>query len=400
MSGWQEVALGNVAEISRCVVDPADLAPETKYLGLEHIERGGRIIGDTTVGSEGVSSSKFTFTTGDILYGKLRPYLGKIAAPEFSGVCSTDILPVRPGSRLNRNYLLHYLRQPKVVEFANSRATGANLPRLAPKELLKLLLPLPPLAEQKRIAAVLDQVETLRTKRREAIALLGCLTQSLFLAMFGGPEENPKEWRSRPLGDLILVGPSNGLYKPASDYGRGVPMLRIDSFQSGNLRDPSQWRLVNANTVEQERYELAKGDIVINRVNSRSHLGKSVMVGDVPHGAVFESNMMRFRVDSDVALPLFVEQFMQTGYVRKQVLEAAKDAVNQSSINQRDVKGLRIYVPPLRNQQEYAQRVAAIREHSEGHRAHLNALNELFTSLQHRAFSGTLWDHDTKADVA
>jgi type I restriction enzyme S subunit len=400
VSGWQKVALSNVAEISRHVVTPADLAPETKYLGLEHIERGGRIIGDTTVGSEGVSSSKFTFTAGDILYGKLRPYLGKIAAPEFSGVCSTDILPVRPGIKLNRDYLLHYLRQPKIVDFANSRATGANLPRLAPNELGKLLLPLPPLAEQKRIAAVLGHVDTLRTKRRRAITLLGGLTQALFVAMFGDPDRNPKEWRSCSLGELILTGPSNGIYKPASDYGRGVPVLRIDSFQNGTLKDPSHWRLVDASPAEQERYELSPGDIVINRVNSRSHLGKNVMVGDVPDGAVFESNMMRFRVDGKVALPLFVEQFMQTGYVRKQVLEAAKDAVNQSSINQRDVKGLRIYVPPLKNQQEYVQRVAAIREHAEEHQTHLAALDELFTSLQQRAFSGTLWDHGGEADAA
>lgn len=280
-----------------------------------------------------------------------------------------------------------------------SRQT-TNIANLDIKRCLELSFPLPPLAEQKRIAAVLDQVDALRVKRHEAIALLNGLTQSLFIEMFGDPEDNLKKWRSCSLGELITTGPSNGLYKPAADYGRGVPILRIDSFQSGILKNPSDWRLVDASPVEQERFKLSKGDIVINRVNSRSHLGKSVMVGDVPGGAVFESNMMRFRVDGKVVLPLFVEQFMQTRYVRKQVLEAAKDAVNQSSINQRDVKGLRTFVPPLKNQQEYVQRVAAIREHTEGHQAHLDTLNELFTSLEQRAFSGTLWDHDGEADAA
>ncbi|MGW2288653.1 restriction endonuclease subunit S [Streptomyces phaeochromogenes] len=302
---------------------------------------------------------------------------------------------------VDRRYLYHWFsqRDTQAVMRSFSRQT-TNIANLDIGRCLELSCPLPPLAEQKRIATFLDQADTLRAKRRKTIALLDGLAQALFIEMFGDPEENHKEWRSCSLGELITTGPSNGLYKPAADYGRGVPILRIDSFQSGSLKNPSDWRLVDASPVEQDRFELSKGDIVINRVNSRSHLGKSVMVGDVPDGAVFESNMMRFRVDGDVALPLFVEQFMQTRYVRKQVLEAAKDAVNQSSINQRDVKELRIYVPPLKNQQEYVQRVATIRGHAEGHQAHLDTLNELFVSLEQRAFSGTLWDHGCEADAA
>ncbi|MEU3279931.1 restriction endonuclease subunit S [Streptomyces antibioticus] len=400
MSQWSEAALGEVAEIARSVVEPRDLPPETKYLGLEHLERGGRIIGVATVGSEEVSSSKFEFNAGDILYGKLRPYLGKIAAPEFAGVCSTDILPVRPGCHLERRYLLHYLRQPRMVELANSRATGANLPRLAPKELAKIQIPLPSLAEQKRIAAVLDQVDALRAKRREAITLLGVLAQSVFLDMFGDPASNPMGWEQRSFGELILDGPQNGLYKPAGDYGDGVPILRIDSFQAGDLKPSSQWRLVNASLLEQERYGLRESDIVINRVNSRSHLGKSVMVGEVPKGSVFESNMMRVRVDPSLARPVFVEQYLQSGFMRRRILESAKDAVNQSSINQQDVKVLPVFVPSMKNQCRFEESLEQIRGGQRKHRAHLATLEELFTSLQHRAFSGTLWDHEATGEAA
>ena len=99
-----------------------------------------------------------------------------------------------------------------------------------------MTIPLPPFAEQKRIAAVLDQVDTLRAKRREAITLLDDLAQSIFLDMFGDPVKIPR-MASCPAGELgILTGPSNGIYKPASDYGRGVPVLRIDSFHNGNRR--------------------------------------------------------------------------------------------------------------------------------------------------------------------
>lgn len=340
---------------------------------------------------------------GDILITKMGEPPGDTALYDgnMPGIITADCIRLRPTSGFDRKFLVHSLRTPNARRQIDAITTGAAQKKVSLDRFrTRLNISAPPLAEQKRIAAVLDQVDTLRAKRREAIALLDGLALSLFIEMFGDPEENPKEWRLCSLGELIATGPSNGIYKPATDYGRGVPVLRIDSFQSGSLKDPSDWRLVDASPVEQERYQLSKGDIVINRVNSRSHLGKSVMVGDVPDGAVFESNMMRFRVDDNVALPLFVEQFMQTGYVRNQVLEAAKDAVNQSSINQRDVKELRVYVPPLKNQREYVQRVTAIREQVEGHQTHLATLEELFVSLQQRAFSGTLWDHDGEAGAA
>ena len=392
MNRWAEVELGSVARIVRTTVDPANVDPQTGYLGLEHIERGGRIIGSATVESEGLLSSKFLFEAGDVLYGKLRPYLAKIAISETPGICSTDILPVRPGPSLNRRFLLHFLRQPALVEYANARTSGANLPRLTPTELAKFTLPLPPLPMQKRIAAVLDHVNGLRDQRRKVRSLCRELIRSLFIDMFGDARRNPFGWDTCLLGSVILDGPQNGLYRPGSDYGRGVPILRIDSFQGGSLKDHSKWKLVDADSSEIERYHLLSGDIVINRVNSRSHLGKSVMVCDVPEDAVFESNMMRLRVNPNRVLPFYVEQFLQTGYVRAQILGSAKDAVNQSSINQRDVKGLVLNVPPLSMQREFGERVGAVRTLQKANECHLGALDELFTSIQRRAFLGQLWD--------
>ncbi len=146
------IELGSVATIERKGVDPTALLPDTLYLGLEHIERGGRIIGRNTVAGAELASTKFQFTPEHVLFGKLRPNLGKICRPEFAGVCSTDILPIRPGKDLDRDYLAHYLSQPSMVNFATSRTSGANLPRLSPAVLEKFPIPLPPLPEQRRTA--------------------------------------------------------------------------------------------------------------------------------------------------------------------------------------------------------------------------------------------------------
>jgi type I restriction enzyme S subunit len=110
--------------------------------------------------------------------------------------------------------------------------------------------------------------------------------------------------------------------------------------------------------------------------------------------------MMRFRVDPSVVRPVFIERYLQSGFVRRRILESAKDAVNQSSINQRDVRELPVFLPPVRRQCDFEERLEQIRGNQQTHRTHLATLDELFTSLQHRAFSGILWDHEVTGEAA
>jgi type I restriction enzyme S subunit len=207
----KRVALSDVAVIEREIVDSAAIETGTLYVGLENIESGGRFVGVRPVDAGELASSKFAFTPQHLLYGKLRPYLAKIARPDFKGICSTDILPVLPGPDLDRSYLAWLLLTPEMVALANSRATGANLPRLSPTSLAELRIPLPPLPEQRRIAEILDKADALRAKRRAALAQLDTLTQSIFLDMFGDPSTNSKEWLVAPLSELADIG--SGLTK-------------------------------------------------------------------------------------------------------------------------------------------------------------------------------------------
>lgn len=210
---WPSVALGDVATIERHGVDPADIPVGTRYVGLENIAAGQEITGWQVVGEVEVASTKFHFDPGHVLYGKLRPNLGKIARPAFSGVCSTDILPIRPGPKLDRSYLRHFLAQPSMIDFAASRAAGANLPRLSPRVLATFDVPLPPLEEQRRIAAILDQADALRAKRRTALALLNELRGSVFRSMFGPAGTHLQGAEILALGDALSV--KSGTFLPA-----------------------------------------------------------------------------------------------------------------------------------------------------------------------------------------
>lgn len=390
MTAIRRVALKDVATIERDIIDPSQIKAGTLFVGLENIESGGRLVDVRPVGAGELASSKFAFTPQHVLYGKLRPYLAKIARPDFEGICSTDILPVLPGPELDRGYLSWLLLTPEMVQLAASRATGANLPRLSPSALADMAIPLPPLPEQRRIAEILDKADALRAKRRAALAQLDTLTQSIFLDMFGDPATNPKGWPVVKLGELITVGPQNGLYRPASDYGSGTQILRIDAFYDGVVTGLATLKRVRISSAEIALYGLKPGDIVINRVNSREYLGKSALIPELPEPTVFESNMMRFGVDARRLHPAYLINLLQTRYVRAQILRASKDAVNQSSINQQDVKSISITLPPLAQQERFARYVGALQVLAGAHRDSDVTLNALFASLQGRAFAGDL----------
>src|SRR5436305_13069595 len=109
MSRWKTSLLSEVATIERSSVQPGQIKTGTTYVGLEHIESGGAFLDPKPVAAGIIASSKFLFSENHVLYGKLRPYLGKIACPEFGGICSTDIVPILPGPRIDRRYLFHFL---------------------------------------------------------------------------------------------------------------------------------------------------------------------------------------------------------------------------------------------------------------------------------------------------
>jgi type I restriction enzyme S subunit len=300
---------------------------------------------------------------------------------DFPFVPGPNVKILEPSRELIAKFLYHFLTQLEI----ESRGYADHFP-----EVRRRRVPVPPLPEQRRIAEILDKADALRATRRAAIAQLDTLTQSIFLDMSGDPATNPKGWAVNTLGELISVGPQNGLYKPASEYGSGTPILRIDGFYDGVVTGLTTLKRLRVTDEEQSLYGLHPGEIVINRVNSREYLGKSALIPFLSEPTVFESNMMRFAIDRTRLDPGYLIRFLQTQYVRGQILQSAKDAVNQSSINQQDVKGLSVLVPPLSTQQQFVQRWASIDQARANQTASLSLLAALFASLQHRAFRGEL----------
>ncbi|WP_102193782.1 restriction endonuclease subunit S [Microbacterium aurantiacum] len=384
------VQLGDVAIIDRKGVDPESVPPDTIYLGLEHIERGGRIIGHSTVGSAQLASTKFRFTPEHVLFGKLRPNLGKVSRPTFAGICSTDILPLRPSEALDRGYLAHYLAQPSMVEFAASRTSGANLPRLSPPVLASFPLPLPPLPEQRRIAAILDQADAIRAKRRQVLTHLDSLTQAIFRDMFG--DLATSAWDRVPFGELVSRV-ENGTSptcesRPANENEWGV--LKLGAVTYGTFR-ANENKAFLGDIRGMAVNEVRPGDVLMTRKNTRELVGAVALVDDVRPRLLMPDLIFRLHLDRDQLDRQYFQALMMNPQKRPSVRDLSSgSASSMPNISKARLASLQIEVPPLAHQRTFASKIDRVN----AQRAHvtraLAADDELFASLQSRAFRGEL----------
>ncbi len=159
-SSWQWVRLGNVVDYgSSEKVKSTDIPEDTWLLDLEDIEKDTSRLLQRKIFRESPSkSTKTAFRTGDVLYGKLRPYLNKVLVADASGYCTTEIIPIRAFGFIDPGYLCYALKRPAFLAYANSKSYGMNLPRLGTVDARLAPFPLPPLAEQKRIVAKVDEL--------------------------------------------------------------------------------------------------------------------------------------------------------------------------------------------------------------------------------------------------
>lgn len=272
------------------------------------------------------------------------------------------IARLRPKSDILSEFLFYFLwRFHAEGKTSHYQKQTTGIRNLETKRFLTISVPVPPLPEQRRIVDILSRAEGIVRLRREAEKKAAELIPALFLELFGDPATNPKGWPVRSLGEIIADGPQNGLYKHASLYGEGTPILRIDSFYDGQVLNLEGLKRVRIATDEQQRFRLHSRDIVINRVNSPEYLGKSAIIPLLNEETVFESNMMRFTVDTAVLLPEYLIGLLQTAHAKAHFLANAKHAINQSSINQQDVKSLMVPLPLLMHQAAFAERIEQIR---------------------------------------
>jgi type I restriction enzyme S subunit len=384
------VALNEAAKIDRIVASDEECRT-FPYVGLEHIEKDvGHFVAEFERKPETLLATKFRFTPRHVLYGKLRPYLNKAALPSFDGVCTTEILPILPiEGKLDRTYLWALLLTPAFVEWASSNVSGANLPRLAPQLLGQYRIPLPPLPEQQRIAAVLSRADRLRRLRRTARELSDTYLQSVFLEMFGDPVSNPRGWDLVELGDACTE-----MYRYPTFYGfkyieTGVPVARIGNILPQGFLDPDLSAYVFIDPEISERFPRTVLELQDILMAVRGDGSTATRIGLVNSsnlaGANISPNLLRFKANEEVLNPLYLFNLM-TCEGGQRLLGRHVTRTAKRTITARDIKRIKIPSPPLPLQQQFAaivhqfERLRAQQQEAERQAEHL------FQALLERAF--------------
>ncbi len=292
---------------------------------------------------------------------------------------------LRPKAGIDLGFLCRVLENYDVTPLV----TGSTRGKLTQAGASEIAVPVPPLPEQCRIAEVLDRAEALRAKRRDALAQLDTLTQSIFLDMFGDPATNPKRWRTETLGEAMSEVYRYPTYYDIAYVDAGVPEIRGELLQQDGVivADKSRLRFISlATSARFPRTVLAEGDLVMS---VRGTVGKIGLVPAALVGANMTANLIRMAPDRRVLDPTFAWHFADSSYFGERLARACSNTTIQT-IKAPDLKRIVIPLPPLSLQREFAQRVSAVGRFKVAHRTSLAELGALFASLHHHAFQGEL----------
>ncbi len=314
-----------------------------------------------------------------IVFGDHTRCVKYIDFPFCMGADGVKVL--RPKIEADLKYLYYFLKSLDIPSAGYDRHY---------KYLKRTEVVLPPLPEQRRIAAILDQADALRAKRREALAQLDSLTQSIFIEMFGDPAANPRGWPYLAVGETAIKfsdGPFGSNLK-SSDYTEtGVRVIRLQNIGVGKLIDKDKAFVSEAHFNRLRKQECLPGDFLIGTLGD-PNLRACVQPVSLTR-ALNKADCVQLRPDSKVANAEFLCALLNQPAVEAMAQEFMLGQT-RVRISMGRLRGLRVPVPPLALQQTFATRIQAVEALKATHRAALAESDALFAALQHRAFAGTL----------
>lgn len=371
-----------------------------------------------------------------LFYGRLRPYLNKVCMPDFDGICSTDILVFPRAEAVDNRLLMRFLATPTVVDYATHHSAGVQLPRVSFEKLAELEFPLAPLTEQKRIAAMVDDlllgVSASREQLARVSAILKRLRHSVLAAACSGrltkgwrqsgvpvsvaasqgrraaPEaiegrfDLPETWTWLPAGEAYLGAGYGTSVKCERSARGGVPVLRVPNIAKGRL-DVGDLKYAPKGAVDAGSLLVRHGDLLVCRTNGSLDLvGKVAVVPELQERFSFASYLIRLRMDDTILLPEYFHSFLSAPIGRDQIEEKARTTAGQFNLNLEILRNLAVPVPPLAEQREIVRRVGrlfniadAVEKHVAGAKTRAERLTQAILA---KAFRGELVP--TEAELA
>ena len=355
-------------------------------LNLDQIEANtGRLLERNIQPYSTAGSSTHWFDERHVLYSKLRPYLNKVILPNQRGLGTTELVPLLPDEKkLDRKYLEFYLRSKRFVEWVSLQTAGAKMPRVSMKLFWDHEIPLPSLATQQKIAAILDTADSLRQKDQQLVERYTTLSQSLFLAMFGDPETS--RFEKNTLQNLFSKG-EYGAGATAIEYNPNTPRyIRItDIDDEGHLKEMRV--SADISNMDAAKYKLRDGDLVFAR--SGATVGKTYLYNENDGDLIYAGYLIKFGIKKPFEAKYFF-YFTKTQYYKKWI-EKIQTVVAQPNVNAKQYgQDLLIPIPPIALQNQFAESIKLIEAQKQQAQASLQKSEALFNSLLQQAFTGEL----------
>lgn len=362
-----------------------------RYIDLSAVNRDEKRIegAEAILCGSAPSRARQIVRSGDVLVSTVRPNLNGVAIVPVQldgATASTGFTVLRARDDvIDRSYLFQWVKSPRFIDEMVRKATGASYPAVSDRIVRESLIPLPELLEQRRIAAILDKADALRAKRREAIAKLDQLLQSVFLKMFSGSDR----WPMVAIGDICEVKGGKRLPK-GEDYSDSVTQfryVRVSDLEMGHVHEENLRYLKPDVQQKIKRYTVSEGDLIISIAGT---IGLVAPVETTLDGANLTENAAKIvPKDRGAYVPNYLSFALSMPDAQSQI-RSQTGQVTIGKLALFRIEKVEVPLPPVEAQVRFSEIVRRTREQARILRLSASQLDSVFASLQHRAFSGTL----------
>lgn len=387
------VAISEVAEINPTFPRASNFAPESlvSFLPMAAVSESGIITVQDERPFAEVSKGYTYFAEGDVLMAKITPCMenGKATfvhkLKHQAGFGSTEFHVLRPGSEIDGKYLFYMIWNPLFRKVAGRNMTGTAGQKRVPSSFLKdFKIPLPPLPEQKRIAAILDKADSIRRKRQEAVRLTEELLRSVFLDMFGDPVTNPKGWDVTKFKNVGSLDRGVSKHRP-----RNAPQLLGGAYpliQTGEVANSDGYIQSYKSTYSEIGLKQSKmWPASTLCITIAANIAKT---GILTFDACFPDSVVGFTPNTH-ATTEYVQYWLS--FLQK-ILEDTAPESAQKNINLEILRNLEIPLPPMQMQIQFKKRVKHLNDMKAKQTAGIDDVENLFNSLMQSAFKGRCID--------
>jgi type I restriction enzyme S subunit len=394
---WQKKALESLCSLRRELEQPS-VDGANRYLGLEHLDSGHSSI-RRSASDLGVRSTKSRFYAGDVLYGKLRPYLDKVAVADWSGVCSTDILTLVPTSgEADPRFLAFALHTKSFLAHAIATTSGVNHPRTSWRDIADFTLAVPPLPEQRVIASFLLRIEAAIEREVERIASLKELKTATMARVFSAGLRSetlrqtslgalPLSWRVASLGSIAKIGNGStpSRLNPAYWVGGSIPWITSSKVHDALIRAAEEF-VTEIAFRECHLPLVPKGSIVIAITGQGKTLGNVAMT---MLDTCINQHLAYAQITSDDVMAEFILHYLQTRYADLRSIGFGGGST-KGALTCGFLKTYPIPLPEMSEQREIASIIGKLSERIEIAMKRRTVLGELFSAALQQLMIGQL----------